>query len=91
MSLPEQATRAALALGAEEARAATQALEALEPCPLDTVLLREAWSVEDRHGLSFWDAMIVAAAQLSDCVTLYSEDVSHGSTYGSVRVVNPFV
>lgn len=78
-------------LSAEEARSATEALEALEPCPLDQALLRQAWRIEDRHGLSFWDAMIVAAAMLSGCATLYSEDMSHDAQYEGVRVVNPFV
>jgi predicted nucleic acid-binding protein len=77
-------------LSAEEARSATEALEALEPYPMDQALLREAWRIEDRHSLSFWDAMVVAAAELSECETLYSEDMSHGAQYDGVRIVNPF-
>jgi predicted nucleic acid-binding protein len=41
--------------------------------------------------LSYWDALIVVAAQLAGCNRLLTEDLVAGSTYGSVRVENPFV
>jgi len=43
-----------------------------------------------RYGISYWDGAIVAAAEVLGAGTLYSEDLSHGQEYGSVRVVNPF-
>jgi predicted nucleic acid-binding protein len=41
--------------------------------------------------LSYWDALIVVAAQSAGCRRLLSEDLADGTTYGSVRVENPFV
>ena len=35
-------------------------------------------------------AMILAAASLSECDTLLTEDLGDGQTYGDVRVANPF-
>jgi len=49
-----------------------------------------AMAVEQRHGLSFWDALIVQAAQDAGVPVLYSEDLSHGHRYGPVTVENPF-
>lgn len=49
-----------------------------------------ATGLEERFGLSFWDALIVQAAQSAGVETLYSEDLSDGQTYGPVVVVNPF-
>ena len=49
----------------------------------------EALDLEKRHKVSFWDALIIHAAQTSGATLLYSEDLSDGQTYGSVRVVNP--
>lgn len=49
----------------------------------------EAIDLESRHQISFWDALVVYAAQTSGADVLYSEDLSDGQTYGSVRVVNP--
>lgn len=42
------------------------------------------------HGLSFFDALIVAAAIEADCDTLYSEDLQHGRAFGGMTIVNPF-
>jgi predicted nucleic acid-binding protein len=49
----------------------------------------EALDIEARYQISFWDALLVQAAQASGVEILYSEDLSDGQTYGSVRVVNP--
>lgn len=51
----------------------------------------EALDLEGRYRISFWDALVVQAALVAGADILYSEDLSHGQMYGSVRVVNPFV
>jgi predicted nucleic acid-binding protein len=54
----------------------------------DSIL--EALDLETRYRISFWDALVVQAAQASGAEVLYSEDLSDGQKYGSVRVTNPF-
>ena len=49
-----------------------------------------AMEAVDRHGLSFWDAMIWAAARRADCRVLMSEDFQDGRTLEGVTFVNPF-
>jgi predicted nucleic acid-binding protein len=49
----------------------------------------EAIDLEARYQISFWDALVVQAAQASGAEVLYSEDLSDGQQYGSVRVRNP--
>src|SRR5207248_8354494 len=49
----------------------------------------EALDIEKRFQLSFWDALIVQAAQSSGAEVLYSEDLADRQQYGSVRVINP--
>jgi len=51
----------------------------------------EALDLESRYQISFWDALVVQAAQTSGADILYSEDLSDGQTYGSVRVINPLI
>ncbi len=51
----------------------------------------EALDLEERYQISFWDALVIRAAQASGAEVLYSEDLSHGRQYGSVRVMNPFI
>jgi predicted nucleic acid-binding protein len=50
-----------------------------------------ALEIEDRYQISFWDALIVQAAESASAETLYTEDLSDGQIYGSVRVVNPLL
>jgi predicted nucleic acid-binding protein len=50
-----------------------------------------ALEIEERYQISFWDALIVQAAESAGAETLYTEDLSDGQSYGSVRVVNPLL
>ena len=53
----------------------------------DSIL--EALELEARHQISFWDALVIQAAQMAGAEILYSEDLSDGQRYGTVRVKNP--
>ncbi len=50
-----------------------------------------ALDLEEQYRISFWDALVIHAAQVAGAEILYSEDLSDGQLYGSVRVVNPLV
>lgn len=45
----------------------------------------------DQHSLSFYDALIVAAALETECATLLSEDMQDGLLVRGLRITNPFV
>src|SRR5712691_11207444 len=49
-----------------------------------------ALDIKAAHGLSYWDAAILAAARALGCRELLSEDMSHGREVEGVRIVNPF-
>ena len=51
---------------------------------------RLAQALATHYQLSHRDGLIVAAATLAQCETLYSEDMQHGQVIGTVKVVNPF-
>lgn len=53
-------------------------------------LYSEALRLQGRGGLSWYDALIVAAAQQAGCTLLLSEDLQHGRRFGDLRVENPF-
>lgn len=42
------------------------------------------------HNISFYDALIIAAAIDANCDVLFSEDLQHGRKLGGVEIVNPF-
>jgi predicted nucleic acid-binding protein len=50
----------------------------------------DAIALERRYQLSFWDALIVQAARACGAEVVYSEDLSPGQVYDSVRVISPF-
>ena len=70
-----------------------EAISALLDLPLVVVGAAEITSAidsEGRYSLSFWDALILAAAESGGADIVYSEDLSHGQQYGGVTVRNPF-
>jgi predicted nucleic acid-binding protein len=61
------------------------------PLALTLDLHAAARVIAEDHGLSFYDALIVAAAIEAGCDTLFSEDMQHGRTFSSLTIVNPFI
>jgi predicted nucleic acid-binding protein len=51
----------------------------------------QALDLEARYNISFWDALMIQAAETAGASAVYSEDLSHGQEFGSLRIVNPFV
>jgi predicted nucleic acid-binding protein len=49
----------------------------------------KALEIEVRYKISFWDALILQAAESADAAVLYSEDLAVGQKYGPIHVVNP--
>jgi predicted nucleic acid-binding protein len=60
------------------------------PQTIDEALLRRAHEIARRHRLSWWDSMVVAAAQLQDCALLLTEDLQDGAAFGGVTARSPF-
>ena len=56
-----------------------------------TILFSEAIRLQERYRLSWYDSLIVAAAQQAGCKLLYSEDLQHGQQFGPVTIHNPFL
>ena len=73
-----------------EARAIVRDLAVWQPVAIDLKILERAWHIQDGHSVSWWDALIAAAAQSLGCSILLTEDLQHGHKFGEVRVVNPF-
>lgn len=65
------------------------ALDDVVPVTLSTH--ESAFSLARDHRLAFYDALIVAAAIEAGCDTLYSEDMQHGRSIGTLRIENPFL
>lgn len=77
-------------MAAADARADVRDLSAWNPSVLDDDTIELAWRLEDDHQLSWWDALIVAAAIERGCDRLLSEDLQDGRRYESLLVIDPF-
>jgi predicted nucleic acid-binding protein len=60
------------------------------PKSIDADVLVDAREIEQRHRLSWWDSLIVAAARTQGCVLLLTEDLQDGANYSGLSVRNPF-
>jgi len=68
-----------------------EVFRALQMVPSSFSLISDAIRIHQRHHLSWYDSLIVAAAQQAGCDILYTEDLQHGQQFGTVRVQNPFL
>jgi predicted nucleic acid-binding protein len=77
-------------LSSEEAWDDVSALLAWQPIAIDEPVMRRGREIEQRYRLSWWDSLIVAAAQLQGCAVLLTEDLQDAGVYGGVTVRSPF-
>ena len=82
--------KARIGFDPSEARGIVRDLAVWQPVAIDLGILERAWHIQDGHSVSWWDSVIVAAAQSLGCSILLTEDLRHGHEFGEVRVVNPF-
>ena len=75
----------------EQSRALITDYLTWNPVVNDGASMLAAIDMEKRHKISFWDAMIVVAAQKAGASLLLSEDFNNGQRFGSLTVVNPLV
>jgi len=75
----------------KEAWADIVALSAWGPVAIDWKLMEQGRDIQNTHKTSWWDSLIVAAAQSSNCKVLYSEDMTHGAVIGETKIINPFI
>jgi predicted nucleic acid-binding protein len=78
-------------LSRQAARQEVQDLATWHPILVDVQVITDAWDLQDRYSLSFWDALIAAAARVAGCRFLLTEDLQHDQDLNGVRVLNPFI
>ncbi len=76
-------------ISVEEIRRIIQDYSSWEIVINDSASVLKALEIELRYQTSFWDALILQAAESSGAAILYSEDLAAGQKYGAVKVVNP--
>jgi len=82
--------KAKLGIPPETTRAILQLLKSRPVVDETLGLFEKAVNLAERYGVRYYDAAITAAAQELGATTLFTEDLSHGQSYGGVKVINPF-
>ncbi len=54
-------------------------------------MILAASKIEERNRISFWDALIVAAASRAGAVKIVTEDLNHGQRIEGILIQNPFI
>jgi predicted nucleic acid-binding protein len=62
----------------------------VSPLTLETV--QKAWQIKQQYHFSYWDSLIISAALLENCETLFTEDLQHGQLIEKQLVIqNPLI
>jgi len=83
-------TRRLSPLSHDEATAWVQLWKRFEVCLLTVPHVDLALQIVQRFQVGYYDALILAAARLSSCNRVFSEDLQHGQDFEGVIVTNPF-
>ncbi len=65
--------------------------EHLEIVCISMNIIKEAIDCSTVNKLSFWDSLIICAAENAKCELLYTEDLNHGQIIRGIKIVNPFL
>ncbi len=79
-----------LKLPAQHIAAQLDLYEQFEVLQVTPSIIRSALDLRQTHNIGFYDAVIVASAQVAGCGILLSDDMNAGENVGGVQVVNPF-
>lgn len=79
-----------LGLSAVESRRRIEVYSRLDVVRLDVDDVLAAIDLHRLHAISIWDALVIRAALVGGCRTLFTEDLPDGRRFDSLQVVNPF-
>ena len=82
--------RIAPTLGSDQARAIVRRYRGWKNWTVDDATVDLAWLLQDRFTLSYWDGLMIAAAQQMGCTYLLTEDLQHEQRFDNVQIINPF-
>jgi len=74
-----------------QARALVRRYRSWHPLMVDGATVDRAWAIQDETSYSYWDCLMLAAAQEQGCRYFLTEDLQHQRQLGALTVVNPFL
>ncbi len=74
----------------EAAQAARNIMTAFDTCPASATAVERALAEAMAGRFSYWDALLLTAADEAGCKICFSEDMGDGARLGGIEVRNPF-
>ncbi len=74
----------------DEAQEIIATISILPVQEIDLAMVNRAIDTHKTYRISYWDALIVTAAERAGCTLILSEDLSDGQAYHNMVVRNPF-
>ena len=57
---------------------------------IDLLVVNRAIDTLEQYKISYWDSLIIAAAERAGCNHILSEDLNAGQKYHEMEIINPF-
>ena len=57
---------------------------------IDLLIVERALDTLEQYKISYWDSLIIAAAERARCKRIFSEDLNAGQIYHGIEITNPF-
>ena len=77
-------------LSVRDAREIIKYMGRMKVQEIDVLLVERALDTLERYKISYWDALIIAAAERAQCNRILSEDLNAGQIYHGIEITNPF-
>ncbi len=77
-------------MSSDEAREIIDTISILPVQEIDSTMVRRAIETHMMYMISYWDSLIVSAAERAGCATIFTEDLNDGQAYRNMVVCNPF-
>lgn len=72
-----------------QARSFIETYASWEVVESNSFTILSASEIQERHRLSFWDSLIVAAASEADADKILTEDLNHNQVLEGIKIFNP--
>ncbi len=79
-----------LRLPAQHVRAQLDLYQQFEVIQVTPAIIQAGLDLHQTRSVAFYDAIIVASAQIAGCTVLWTEDMNAGESVGGLRIINPF-
>ncbi len=79
-----------LRLPVQHVRAQLDLYQQFEVIQVTPAIIQAGLDLHQTRSVAFYDAIIVASAQIAGCTVLWTEDMNAGESVGGLRIINPF-